>query len=35
MLHERGDRSFVGTFDERPYIAPFHGNITSSARSGR
>ena len=26
-LLERGDRSFVGTFDERPYIAPFHGNI--------
>ncbi len=28
VLHERGDRSFVGSFDERPYIAPFHGNIT-------
>jgi len=27
-LLERGDRSFVGTFDERPYVAPFHGNIT-------
>src|SRR5262245_13833756 len=27
QLHERGDRSFVGTFDDRPYIAPFHGNI--------
>ncbi len=27
-LLERGDRSFVGTFDDRPYIAPFHGNIT-------
>src|SRR5688500_8797294 len=26
-LLERGDRSFVGTFDDRPYIAPFHGNI--------
>jgi NADH-quinone oxidoreductase subunit G len=26
-LLERGDKSFVGTFDERPYIAPFHGNI--------
>ncbi|HET6997054.1 MAG TPA: NADH-quinone oxidoreductase subunit NuoG [Solirubrobacterales bacterium] len=25
---ERGDRSFIGTFDERPYVAPFHGNIT-------
>ncbi|HWW67474.1 MAG TPA: NADH-quinone oxidoreductase subunit NuoG [Solirubrobacterales bacterium] len=28
QLLERGDRSFVGTFDNRPYIAPFHGNIT-------
>jgi NADH-quinone oxidoreductase subunit G len=28
QLLQRGDRSFVGTFDERPYIAPFHGNIT-------
>jgi NADH-quinone oxidoreductase subunit G len=27
QLLERGDRSFVGTFEERPYIAPFHGNI--------
>jgi NADH-quinone oxidoreductase subunit G len=27
QLLERGDRSFVGTFDDRPYIAPFHGNI--------
>ncbi|HEX6586897.1 MAG TPA: NADH-quinone oxidoreductase subunit NuoG [Solirubrobacterales bacterium] len=27
QLLERGDRTFVGTFDERPYIAPFHGNI--------
>ena len=27
QLLERGDSSFVGTFDERPYIAPFHGNI--------
>jgi NADH-quinone oxidoreductase subunit G len=26
-LLERGDRTFVGTFDERPYVAPFHGNI--------
>jgi NADH-quinone oxidoreductase subunit G len=26
-LLERGDKSFVGTFDERPYVAPFHGNI--------
>jgi NADH-quinone oxidoreductase subunit G len=25
---ERGDRTFVGTFDDRPYVAPFHGNIT-------
>ena len=27
-LLERGDRTFVGTFDDRPYVAPFHGNIT-------
>ena len=27
QLLERGDLSFVGTFDDRPYIAPFHGNI--------
>jgi NADH-quinone oxidoreductase subunit G len=27
-LLERGNHSFVGTFDDRPYIAPFHGNIT-------
>jgi NADH-quinone oxidoreductase subunit G len=28
QLLERGDRSFVGTFDDRPYVDPFHGNIT-------
>jgi NADH-quinone oxidoreductase subunit G len=28
QLMERGDRTFVGTFDDRPYVAPFHGNIT-------
>jgi NADH-quinone oxidoreductase subunit G len=28
QLLDRGDRSYVGTFDERPYVAPFHGNIT-------
>jgi NADH-quinone oxidoreductase subunit G len=28
QLIDRGDRTFVGTFDERPYVAPFHGNIT-------
>jgi NADH-quinone oxidoreductase subunit G len=28
QLLERGDRTFVGTFDERPYVSPFHGNIT-------
>jgi NADH-quinone oxidoreductase subunit G len=28
QLLDRGDKTFVGTFDERPYIAPFHGNIT-------
>ncbi len=27
QLLDRGDRTFVGTFDDRPYIAPFHGNI--------
>ena len=27
QLLERGARTFVGTFDDRPYIAPFHGNI--------
>ena len=24
---ERGASSFIGTFNDRPYIAPFHGNI--------
>ena len=24
---ERADHTFVGTFDNRPYVAPFHGNI--------
>src|SRR3954451_18915737 len=28
QLLERGNHTFVGTFDERPYVAPFHGNIT-------
>jgi NADH-quinone oxidoreductase subunit G len=28
QLIDRGDRTYVGTFDERPYVAPFHGNIT-------
>jgi len=28
QLLERGDRTYVGTFDDRPYISPFHGNIT-------
>ena len=28
QLLERGDRTFVGTFDDRPYASPFHGNIT-------
>ncbi len=27
QLLERGSASYVGTFDDRPYIAPFHGNI--------
>ena len=28
QLLERGDSTYVGTFDDRPYIAPFQGNIT-------
>jgi len=28
QLLDRGDRTYVGTFDDRPYVAPFHGNIT-------
>jgi NADH-quinone oxidoreductase subunit G len=28
QLLDRGDLTFVGTFDDRPYVAPFHGNIT-------
>jgi NADH-quinone oxidoreductase subunit G len=27
QLLERGAATFVGTFDDRPYVAPFHGNI--------
>ena len=27
QLLERGSNTFVGTFNDRPYIAPFHGNI--------
>jgi NADH-quinone oxidoreductase subunit G len=27
QLLERGAQSYVGTFDDHPYIAPFHGNI--------
>jgi NADH-quinone oxidoreductase subunit G len=27
QLLERGASTFVGTFKDRPYIAPFHGNI--------
>jgi NADH-quinone oxidoreductase subunit G len=27
QLLERGASTFVGTFHDRPYIAPFHGNI--------
>ena len=27
QLLERGDRTFVGTHEDRPYIGPFHGNI--------
>ncbi len=28
QLLERGDRTYVGTFDDRPYVDPFQGNIT-------
>jgi NADH-quinone oxidoreductase subunit G len=28
QLLDRGDRTYVGTFDDRPYVDPFHGNIT-------
>jgi NADH-quinone oxidoreductase subunit G len=28
QLLDRGDRTYVGTFDDRPYVSPFHGNIT-------
>ena len=28
QLIDRGDATYVGTFDDRPYIAPFQGNIT-------
>jgi len=34
QLLERGDRTFVGTFDDRPYVAPFHGNITDPCPVG-
>jgi NADH-quinone oxidoreductase subunit G len=27
QLLERGAASYVGTYDDRPYIAPFHGNV--------
>jgi NADH-quinone oxidoreductase subunit G len=27
QLLERGASTYVGTFDDHPYIAPFHGNI--------
>ena len=35
QLLERGDRTFVGTFDDRPYVAPFHGNIIELCPVGR
>jgi NADH-quinone oxidoreductase subunit G len=28
QLLDRGDRTYVGTFDDRPYVSPFQGNIT-------
>jgi len=27
QLLERGPKTFVGTYNDRPYVAPFHGNI--------
>ncbi|MGI8726213.1 MAG: NADH-quinone oxidoreductase subunit NuoG, partial [Solirubrobacterales bacterium] len=27
QLIERGPKTYVGTHDDRPYVAPFHGNI--------
>ena len=27
VLHERGNHTYVGTFDSHPYVAPFSGNI--------
>ena len=27
QLLERGDRTYVGTHEDRPYVGPFHGNI--------
>lgn len=27
QLLERGDKTFVGTFDDRPYDDPYHGNV--------
>ena len=27
QLLDRGAATYVGTFDDRPYIAPFHGNV--------
>ena len=35
QLLERGASSYVGTFDDRPYIAPFHGNIIELCPVGR
>ena len=35
QLLERGAASYVGTFDDRPYIAPFHGNIIELCPVGR
>ncbi|MGI8632454.1 MAG: NADH-quinone oxidoreductase subunit NuoG [Solirubrobacterales bacterium] len=28
QLLDRSSETYVGTFNERPYVAPFHGNIT-------
>src|SRR5256714_11325558 len=34
QLLERGASTFVGTFDDRPYAAPFHANITDPSPAG-
>ena len=35
QLLDRGDRTYVGTFDDRPYVSPFRATSPTSARSAR